>query len=82
MKLFSKKLTTTDCLKRLSIPKRVLTSFPEFHGGHAVELKVKCETMEYWPLFCTIRRKGRYKRAVVSKGWRKFVIGNNLIKLS
>ncbi|XWS55300.1 hypothetical protein CRYUN_Cryun10bG0163500 [Craigia yunnanensis] len=78
MKLFSKTLTATDCLKRLSIPKRVLTSLPEFHGGHAVELQVRCETMEYWPLVCTIRRKGRYKKPVISKGWRKFVLGNNL----
>ncbi|XVE67456.1 hypothetical protein DITRI_Ditri08aG0162800 [Diplodiscus trichospermus] len=78
MKLFSKKLTPTDCLKRLSIPRGFLTFLPEFHGDHAVKLKVRCETMEYWPLFCTIRTKGRYKKPVISKGWRKFVLRNNL----
>ncbi|XWS67485.1 hypothetical protein CRYUN_Cryun04dG0010600 [Craigia yunnanensis] len=76
MKLFSKSLTATDCHKRLSIPKRVLTSLPEFHGGHAVELHVRYETME-WPLVCTTRKKG-YKKPVLSKGWRKFVRGNGL----
>ncbi|XWS62429.1 hypothetical protein CRYUN_Cryun06bG0010000 [Craigia yunnanensis] len=76
MKLFSKSLTATDCLKRLSIPKRVLTSLPVFHGGHAVELQVRYETME-WSLVCTIRKKG-YKKPVLSKGWRKFVLANNL----
>ncbi|XWS62427.1 hypothetical protein CRYUN_Cryun06bG0009800 [Craigia yunnanensis] len=76
MKLFSKSLTAIDCLKRLSIPKRVITSLPVFHGGHAVELQVRYETME-WPLVCTIRKKG-YKKPVLSKGWRKFVLANNL----
>ncbi|XVF00591.1 hypothetical protein REPUB_Repub04eG0013700 [Reevesia pubescens] len=33
--------------------------------------------MEYWPLVCTIRKKG-YKKPVLSKGWRKFVLGNRL----
>ncbi|KAE8690754.1 Retrovirus-related like polyprotein [Hibiscus syriacus] len=77
MKIFSKNLTETDCLKRLSIPSRVLSSFPEFHGGHAVELLVTCDTVE-WPIVCTVRRKGRYKKPVLSKGWRRFVLGNGL----
>ncbi|XVE48586.1 hypothetical protein DITRI_Ditri01bG0013300 [Diplodiscus trichospermus] len=56
MAMFSKPLTATDCRKRFSITKRVLTSSPEFHGGHAVELRVRYETKE-WPLACTIRKK-------------------------
>ncbi|GMI87914.1 hypothetical protein HRI_002460700 [Hibiscus trionum] len=77
MQIFSKYLTQTDCLKRLSIPSRVLSSFPEFHGGHAVDLLVTYETVE-WPLVCTVRRIGRYKKPVLSKGWRRFVLGNGL----
>ncbi|KAE8698821.1 Armadillo repeat only 4 [Hibiscus syriacus] len=77
MKIFSKYLTETDRLKRLSIPSRVLSSFPEFNGGHAVELLVTYETVE-WPLVCTVRRQGRYKKPVLSKGWRRFVLGNGL----
>ncbi|KAK8315091.1 hypothetical protein V6Z12_D01G216300 [Gossypium hirsutum] len=77
MELFSKKLTPTDCLKRLSIPSRVLTSFPQFHGGHAVNLLVRYEAME-WPLVCTTCKKGRYKKPVISRGWRRFVLGNGL----
>ncbi|XVE48589.1 hypothetical protein DITRI_Ditri01bG0013600 [Diplodiscus trichospermus] len=77
MAMFSKPLTATDCRKRLSIPERVLTSLPEFHGGHAVELRVRYEAKE-WPLACTIRKKG-YKKPVLSKGWAKFVHENRLI---
>ncbi|KAK5841976.1 hypothetical protein PVK06_004302 [Gossypium arboreum] len=77
MELFSKKLTPTDCLKRFSIPSRVFTSFPQFHGGHAVKLLVRYEAME-WPLVCTTRKKGRYKKPVISRGWRRFVLGNGL----
>ncbi|MBA0734565.1 hypothetical protein Gogos_018465 [Gossypium gossypioides] len=77
MELFSKKLTPTDCLKRFSIPSRVLTSFPQFNGGHAVKLLVRYEAME-WPLVCTTRKKGRYKKPVISRGWRRFVLGNGL----
>ncbi|XVF45895.1 hypothetical protein PTKIN_Ptkin02bG0244800 [Pterospermum kingtungense] len=77
MQLFSKLLTPTDCSKRLAIPKGVLTSLPDFDGGHAVELQVRCESTREWPVVCTIRKKG-YKKPVFSKGWRKFVLGNSL----
>ncbi|KAL4302874.1 hypothetical protein GQ457_10G022820 [Hibiscus cannabinus] len=79
MRIFSKYLTETDCLKRLSVPSSVLSSFPEFHGGHAVDLLVRYENETVdWPLACTVRRIGRYKKPVISKGWRRFVLGNGL----
>ncbi|KAK8668300.1 hypothetical protein V6N13_105758 [Hibiscus sabdariffa] len=79
MQIFSKYLTETDCLKRLSVPSSVLCSFPEFHGGHAVDLLVRYENETVnWPLACTVRTIGRYKKPVISKGWRRFVLGNGL----
>ncbi|GLT97027.1 hypothetical protein SLE2022_146140 [Rubroshorea leprosula] len=76
MQLFSKPLTSTDTRKRLAIPTNSLTSLIHNRGGNAVELHVRHGTA-VWPIMCTTRRKG-YKKPVLSKGWRSFVLKNKL----
>ncbi|KAJ6294880.1 hypothetical protein OIU76_022877 [Salix suchowensis] len=72
MASFSKMITKTDTEKRLSVPIKFLESLPPFHGGHAVDFQAKDEKAEVWTFQCSTRKKGRYKKPVLSKGWRAF----------
>ncbi|MBA0753133.1 hypothetical protein Gogos_019783 [Gossypium gossypioides] len=74
--MFTKKLTATDINKRLAIPGKILPSLPAFNGGHAVRIQLMYGT-EIWPIDCTVRKNG-YKKPVLSGGWRKFVVDNEL----
>ncbi|PPD68147.1 hypothetical protein GOBAR_AA37441 [Gossypium barbadense] len=75
-KMFSKKLKTTDINKRLAIPGQILPSLPAFNAGYAVRIQLMYGT-EIWPIDCTVRKNG-YKKPVLSRGWRKFVVDNEL----
>ena len=72
MASFSKMITKTDTEKRLSVPIKFLECLPPFQGGHAVEFQVKDENAEVWTFQCSTRKKGRYKKPVLSKGWLAF----------
>ncbi|KAF9667357.1 hypothetical protein SADUNF_Sadunf15G0014700 [Salix dunnii] len=72
MASFSKMITKTDTEKRLSVPIKFLESLPPFRGGHAVEFQAKDENAEVWTFQCSTRKKGRYKKPVLSKGWLAF----------
>ncbi|GMJ08251.1 hypothetical protein HRI_004494300 [Hibiscus trionum] len=75
--LFSKKLKVTDIEKRLAIPKKIMSSLPDFNGGHAIHIQLVHGT-KTWPIICTVRTQW-YKKLVFSGGlWRSFVIGNKL----
>ncbi|XVE94144.1 hypothetical protein REPUB_Repub01dG0255900 [Reevesia pubescens] len=75
IKMFSKSLTDTDINKRLAIPAKILPSFSDFSGSHAVRINLIYGT-RVWPIVCSIRKKG-HKKPVFSGGWRNFVICNN-----
>ncbi|KAJ6760299.1 hypothetical protein OIU79_025202 [Salix purpurea] len=72
MASFSKMITKTDTEKRLSFPIKFLESLPPSHGGHAVDFQAKDENAEVWTFRCSTRKKGRYNKPVLSKGWRAF----------
>ncbi|KAG5229584.1 B3 domain-containing transcription factor [Salix suchowensis] len=72
MASFSKMITKTDAEKRLSLPIKFLESLPPLHGGHAVDFQAKDENAELWTFRCCTRKKGRYRKPVLSKGWRAF----------
>ncbi|KAB2088226.1 hypothetical protein ES319_A04G161100v1 [Gossypium barbadense] len=74
--MFTKELTATDINKRLAIPGKILPYLPSFNGGHAVRIQLMYGT-EIWPIDCTVRKNG-YKKPVLSGGWRKFVVDNEL----
>ncbi|XVE94159.1 hypothetical protein REPUB_Repub01dG0257700 [Reevesia pubescens] len=74
-KIFSKSVTDTDIKKRLAIPAKVLPSFPDLNGTHALNIHLMYGT-RVWPIVCSIRKRG-YKKPVFSTGWRNFVIHNN-----
>jgi len=68
----SKILTKTDTEKRLSVPTKFLKSLPPFKGGHAVFFQAKEERGKVWTFQCSTRKKGRYQKPVLSKGWLAF----------
>ncbi|KAJ0014801.1 hypothetical protein Pint_21059 [Pistacia integerrima] len=72
-KIFSKKLTKTDVENRLSLPTESLSSFPPF-GEHQnyLEIMVDDDEGHKWPFRLVVRR-GRYRKPVLSAGWKVFV---------
>ncbi|KAJ6887930.1 B3 domain-containing transcription factor NGA4-like [Populus alba x Populus x berolinensis] len=66
----SKIIGKTDTSKRLSVPTKSLKSLPSFNGGHAVEFQAIDESGFVWTFKCSIRKKGQYRKPVLSKGWR------------
>ncbi|XVE94145.1 hypothetical protein REPUB_Repub01dG0256000 [Reevesia pubescens] len=78
--LFSKSVTDTDINKRLAIPAKKLSFFPDFNGSHVVSIHLKNGNgTGAWLIDLSIRKRG-YKKPVFSGGWRKFVIYNNINK--
>lgn len=75
MKIFKKKLTKTDVEKRLAMRTKSLIHFPTFAAGqHAQILKVEdFQDKQEWRFRLTIRRRGKYSKPVLSRGWVKFV---------
>ncbi|KAJ0100582.1 hypothetical protein Patl1_22047 [Pistacia atlantica] len=73
-KIFSKKLTQTDVRNRLSVRTRSLHFFPPFEDGqNAQDLMVEDEQGKPWPFRLVVRSRGRYKKPVLTAGWREFV---------
>ena len=68
----SKILTKTDTEKRLSVPIKFLESLPPFKGGHAVFFQATEESGKVWTFQCSTRKKGRYQKPVLSRGWLAF----------
>ncbi|XVF68231.1 hypothetical protein PTKIN_Ptkin10aG0188600 [Pterospermum kingtungense] len=77
MAVLSKILTNTDVEKRLAIPTKTLPSLPGFNGSHEITIQLMYRK-KMWPIVCTIRKKGQYKKPVFSGGWRDFVVRNNI----
>ncbi|XVF58035.1 hypothetical protein PTKIN_Ptkin07bG0030100 [Pterospermum kingtungense] len=76
--LFSKRLSTTDNIKRLAIPTKSLAFLPRFCGGHALELLVRDESGQPWPFVCSIRKTGPYPKPVFQQGWLDFAAAKRL----
>ncbi|XVF58048.1 hypothetical protein PTKIN_Ptkin07bG0031300 [Pterospermum kingtungense] len=76
--LFSKRLTSTDTMKRLAIPTKSLTFLPRFCGRHSLELLVGDESGQRWAFVCSIRKKGDYPKPVFQQGWLDFVAAKRL----
>ncbi|XVE83998.1 hypothetical protein DITRI_Ditri16bG0133500 [Diplodiscus trichospermus] len=84
--VFSKRLTQTDISKRLAIPTESLSLFPPFEdGGKEIELEVwdgndddDESNGKTWKFVCSIRKTGKYKKPVFSKGWLSFVKAEGL----
>ncbi|XVF58044.1 hypothetical protein PTKIN_Ptkin07bG0030900 [Pterospermum kingtungense] len=72
--LFSKRLSSTDAMKRLAIPTKSLAFLPRFCGGHALELLVRDESGQPWPFVYSIRKTGPYPKPVFQQGWLDFVL--------
>ncbi|EEF31714.1 conserved hypothetical protein [Ricinus communis] len=73
MMKFKKKLSQTDVTKRLAFPTRCFKGFlPLLQGKHFVDLEVmyKSQTMKFR---CSKRKKGKYLKPVLTKGWLDFV---------
>ncbi|KAJ0043589.1 hypothetical protein Pint_19379 [Pistacia integerrima] len=78
-KIFSKKLTQTDVRNRLSVRTRSLHFFPPFEDGqNAQDLMVEDEQGKPWPFRLVVRSRGRYKKPVLTAGWREFVTKKEL----
>ncbi|KAJ6294876.1 hypothetical protein OIU76_022873 [Salix suchowensis] len=76
---YSKLLRETDIKKRFSMPTGFLSSLPSFNGGHAVDFQaVDGSTGRVWPFRCSVRKKGRHPKPVISRGWRAFVDSKGL----
>ena len=78
MASFSKILSPTDICKRLSVPTKSLKSLPSFGGGHDVDFQAVDDKGHVWPFKCSVRKKGRYPKPVLAKGWLPFVASKNL----
>ncbi|KAJ6359393.1 hypothetical protein OIU76_001013 [Salix suchowensis] len=78
MATFSKVLRPTDIHKRLSVPAKYLRSLPPFEGGYAVVFQAIDDDGHVWTFKCSVRKKGRYPKPVLGKGWLAFVAGKNL----
>ena len=78
MTTFSKILGKTDTSKTLSVPTKSLKSLPSFNGGHAVDFQAIDESGFVWTFQCSARKKGQYRKPVLSKGWLPFVRNKKL----
>ncbi|KAF9671115.1 hypothetical protein SADUNF_Sadunf12G0014000 [Salix dunnii] len=78
MATFSKVLRPTDIYKRLSVPAKYLKSLPSFEGGYAVVFQAVDDDGHVWTFKCSVRKKGRYPKPVLGKGWLAFVASKNL----
>lgn len=76
--VFSKELTKTDVMKRMSIPTNKLPHLPQFQGAcHAVVLEVEDERGQVWNMRCSIRKR-KYLKPVISSSWVAFARSKNL----
>ncbi|XVF16347.1 hypothetical protein REPUB_Repub10bG0023800 [Reevesia pubescens] len=75
--VFSRFLTPTDIVKRLSIPTNSLALLPSFCGGKSLELLVRDENGCIWTFTFSIRKTG-YLKPVIQQGWRDFVRARGL----
>ncbi|XWS44158.1 hypothetical protein CRYUN_Cryun15aG0020600 [Craigia yunnanensis] len=83
--MFSKRLTQTDISKRLAIPTESLSLFPPFEDGGNNEIELGVWDVDddenngkLWKFVCSIRKNGKYKIPVFSKGWLDFVKAKGL----
>ncbi|KAG5229578.1 AP2/ERF and B3 domain-containing protein [Salix suchowensis] len=75
----SKLLRETDIKERFSMPTGFLSYLPSLNGGHAVDFEaVDGSTGRVWPFRCSVRKKGRHPKPVISRGWRAFVNSKGL----
>ncbi|XVF00599.1 hypothetical protein REPUB_Repub04eG0014500 [Reevesia pubescens] len=73
-----KNLKKTDIEKRLTIPSKSLKCFPPLSGKHMVDFHVKDESGRVWKFQIYTRKKNKYLKPVLTKGWREFVCNKAL----
>ncbi|XWS40392.1 hypothetical protein CRYUN_Cryun18bG0137300 [Craigia yunnanensis] len=78
MKIVSKNLRKTDIEKRLTIPSASLNYFPPLNGKHMVDFHVRDESDRVWKFRICTRKKNKYLKPVLTKGWREFVCSKGL----
>ncbi|TYJ40851.1 hypothetical protein E1A91_A04G170400v1 [Gossypium mustelinum] len=74
--IFFKELTDTDVKKRLAVPKKYQDFFLPSYGRLPAKIKLMYDG-KIWEVKCTVRKKG-YLKPVLSVGWKKFVVANEL----
>lgn len=78
-KIASKILKQTDIEKRLTIPSKSLSYFPPLGGKHVVDFHAKDDsTGRVWKFQIYTRKKNKYPKPVLTKGWREFVVSKEL----
>ncbi|OAY39819.1 hypothetical protein MANES_10G124600v8 [Manihot esculenta] len=77
MAIFSKVLTSSDILRRLSMPENTLKAFPPAQKGHEIILPVKDDAGILWSFRCRIPAIG-FSKPVVFGNWFKFVRSKDL----
>lgn len=80
MAIMSKRLTKTDIEKRMTIQSKWLKSFPALSGNeHMVDFEVRDECGHVWKFrIYTRKRNNKYRKPVLTKGWREFVCSKEL----
>ncbi|TYI98449.1 hypothetical protein E1A91_D01G215200v1 [Gossypium mustelinum] len=78
--IVSKRLRKTDIQKRMTIPSKSLNCFPALSGNeHMVDFDVRDECGHVWKFrIYTRKSKNKYRKPVLTKGWREFVCRKEL----
>ncbi|XVF45880.1 hypothetical protein PTKIN_Ptkin02bG0243000 [Pterospermum kingtungense] len=77
-KIVSKSLKKTDIEKRLTVPSKSLDCLPPLGGKHVADFHVKDESGRVWKFQIYTRKKNKYLKPVLTKGWREFVCSKEL----
>ncbi|KAF2319894.1 hypothetical protein GH714_020152 [Hevea brasiliensis] len=77
MAIFSKILTNSDVMRRLSIPENSIKAFPPAQKGHEIILHVKDDNGTVWKFRCRMPAIG-FSKPVVFGNWFQFVRSKDL----
>ncbi|XVE67472.1 hypothetical protein DITRI_Ditri08aG0164200 [Diplodiscus trichospermus] len=76
--IFVKNLKWTDVKKQLTIPSRSLNLFPPLNDNHTVDFHVVDESGRVWSFRIYTRKRNKYPKPAITKGWRAFVCSKEL----
>ncbi|EXB29016.1 hypothetical protein L484_018433 [Morus notabilis] len=76
--IFQKSLKKTDVASRLSFPSKSIKNLPGFEGRNVVHLRVMDKRGSPWRFSCYIRKKGGFRKPVLSGDWHRFVVSKGL----
>ncbi|KAK8582730.1 hypothetical protein V6N13_069502 [Hibiscus sabdariffa] len=75
----SRMLSKTDIEKRLTLPSKSLTYFPPLsRDKHMVDFRARDEDGRVWKFRIYTRKANKYRKPILTKGWREFVCSKHL----